>query len=312
MSVHGICRVFFVLLSMAAVNAYTQECAKPGFQYPGDQIYYQPADGFSGAALRSALNTIIKDHQRYDYGCVWTMLAELDVNPEDSSEVIGFYTRRPIAIVDRDRGGNTPNAWNREHIWAKSHGFPGKGQHGYTDIHHLRATDKSVNADRGNLDFAESDNSHWECSGCYWDSNSWEPPDEVKGDTARMMFYMATRYDGNDNSGTPDLVLVDQYTSVDQPRFGLLCDLMQWHVADPVSPSEQQRNELAFQWQGNRNPFIDRPDYAVLIWGDACGIALPEPVVEYPDVDEDIPFLPVWGLLGLFALLWRADRLRKR
>ena len=93
----------------------------------------------------------------------------------------------------------------------------------------------------------------------------------VKGDTARMMFYMAVRYEGGDNSSTPDLELVDRTTSSGEVFFGKLCTLLQWHRNDPVSDAERQRNNVIYSWQGNRNPFIDHPEFVSEIWGGHCG-----------------------------------------
>lgn len=225
-------------------------------------------------------------------GCI---LKEADQDSSNSDNVLGFYTRRPIPKTDQDRGENTPDYWNREHIWAKSHGFPYTSQDGYTDAHHLRACDKSVNNDREDHDFAYGGIPDDECSGCKEGGGTWEAPDEVKGDVARMIFYMATRYDGNDDSGTPDLILVDQLTSSGSPQFGKVCDLVQWHLADPVSSQEIARHDVIYSWQGNRNPFIDHPEYAVSIWGKECGVVVEPPTV--PAASKSL--IPVLSILLL-------------
>ncbi len=263
--------------------------------------YYSSAADLSGSALKTALNTIIKGHRNLGYSCAWDILRMADEDPGNSDNVIGFYTRRSIPKADRDYGQNTPNAWNREHVWAKSHGISSKGMAAYSDTHHLRATDKSVNADRGSKDFADGGSAHWECSGCRFTGTTWSPPDEVKGDTARMMFYMATRYEGGD--GVPDLNLVDA-VGTGGNQFGDLCDMVQWHVQDAVDAAEKNRNDIVYSFQGNRNPFIDKPDYALHIWGEACGID-PPPPVDDAENDEDIPFLPWWGLVFLAAIVGR-------
>lgn len=267
--------------------------------------YYASAEGLSGTALKTELNLIIRNHTVYSYTpCVWDILAIADADPADPSKVIAFYAQRPILISNRDQGGNTPDAWNREHIWPKSHGFPDKDDHGYTDVHALRPADKSVNADRGNKDFGEATTAHWECTTCNYSSSYWEPGPEQQGDTARMVFYVATRYDGGDNSGSGDLTLVDGTTAIGSSSLGKLCDLVQWHLDDPVAAEELARNDIIYTWQGNRNPFIDHPEYVIPIWGEQCGISAPEP-------EETVPFLPIWGLLSL-PLALVALALRKR
>lgn len=196
-------------------------------------------------------------------------------------------------------GGNTPDAWNREHVWASSHGFASSSQHGHTDAHHLRASDKSVNADREDHDFgyapAPNGIADTECTHCREDVSRgvWEAPDVVKGDIARMMFYVDTRYDGTDvaQTDTPDVSLVPNTTS-GGTAHGLLCDLVEWHLNDPVSNEESMRNDVIYSWQGNRNPFIDRPDYVARIWGPQCGLQIP-PLT----TTKQVPLMPMFFLL---------------
>ena len=270
--------------------------------------YYEQAQGSSGETLKATLNSIIKDHQFYSYSpCVWVILEIADEDPLNTNNVLGFYTRRSIAKTNRDRGGNTPNAWNREHIWPRSHGFRSRDQHAHNDVHALRATDKSVNADRADYDFASGGSSHSECLECRLTGSTWEAPDIVKGDTARMMFYMATRYEGGDNSMVPDIELVDRINTSGN-TMGKLCDLVQWHIDDPVSSEERNRNEIIYEWQGNRNPYIDHPEYVLQIWGETCGFDVPilsDGYIE-SEIDEAVP-LPFWalGLLASFLVLFR-------
>ena len=81
---------------------------------------------------------------------------------------------------------------------------------------------------------------------------------------------MAVRYEGNDDSRTPDLELVDRKTSSGEPYFGKLCTLLNWHFQDPVSQRERDRNNIVYSWQGNRNPFIDHPGFVSKIWLRSC------------------------------------------
>ena len=168
--------------------------------------------------------------------------------------------------------------WNREHVWAKSRGNFGTAPGAGTDLHHLCAEDVSTNSARNNRSFDTSSDQFFFKSGNYFgptDSRTsttqytWEPRDEVKGDVARMMFYMATRYEGED--GEPDLELVDDLPGKDDkaPFHGKKSTLLRWHRIDPVSDRERFRNHLIFtRFQENRNPFIDHPEYVELIWGE--------------------------------------------
>lgn len=223
--------------------------------------YYSSANGLNGEALKTELHNIIDDHTANSYDALWDILTESDEDTTDSGRFILLYTGRSL-----DKSQTYPE-WNREHVWAKSHGNFDNDPPAGTDAHHLRPTDVSVNSDRGSLDFDNGGNPHGEATGCYYDSDSWEPRDEVKGDVARMMFYMAVRYEG-DVSGEPDLELVD-YIPTSGPNFGKLSTLLEWHTQDPVDAMDRHRNEIVYSYQNNRNPFIDHPEYVGLIWGDS-------------------------------------------
>jgi len=102
---------------------------------------------------------------------------------------------------------------------------------------------------------------------CTYDNNSWQPRDSEKGDIARAMFYMATRYDGSD-PGTIDLELDDNPSSpASAGRFANLSTLLLWHQEDPVTEAERRIHQLIVNYQGNRNPFVDRPEFVARIWG---------------------------------------------
>jgi endonuclease I len=87
---------------------------------------------------------------------------------------------------------------------------------------------------------------------------------------ARALLYMDLRYDGSDG-GTPDLELVDRTTSIGDRHLGHLCALLVWHEEDLVDDAERRRNDVIFAWQGNRNPFVDHPEWAQSVWSDGCG-----------------------------------------
>jgi endonuclease I len=263
----------FTIIAAAISHNAIASCNKQEHPIIPPSEYYSTITAQTGEQLKAALNELIKPHKKYNYTpCVWSILKEADVDPSNEDNVIGLYTRRSIPKSEQDNGRRGGDAWNREHVWSKSHGFPNKNQHAYTDAHHLRAADRSVNTDRSNNDFANGGEPDDECTGCSEGDHTWEAPDEVKGDIARMMFYMVVRYEGNDSSNTPDLELVDRKTENGAPEFGKLCTLVEWHLNDSVNDSERNRNDIIQSWQGNRNPFIDRPEFAVMIWGEQCGV----------------------------------------
>ena len=241
--------------------------------------YYDSAEDLSGSELKFALHNIISDHVKYPYTSsstdVWDILKETDEDPDNADNVILLYTGRS-QVKSENSGENltyTGDRWNREHVWSKSHGFPVENDTAFTDIHHLRPADEKVNSSRSNLDFDNGGEAHDEATDCNYDSDSWEPRDAVKGDVARMMFYMVVRYDPGYHSDNSlyDLELVD-FAGVDigdppgEPLFGKLSTLIQWHLQDPVDAFEQNRNEVVSGYQGNRNPFIDHPEWVESIF----------------------------------------------
>ncbi len=232
------------------------------------ETYYDSAEGLEGEALKTALHNIIDDHQTYSYDFAKTALRNTDEDPNNSNNVILMYTGRSQA---KTAFGSNGDDWNREHTWPKSHGSFGEVAPMGTDLHHLRPTDASVNSTRGNKDFDNGGSQVNDTYGsgssyCYTDSDSFEPRDEVKGDVARIIFYMATRYEG-DKSGEVDLELVDR-VDTSGPALGKLSTLLAWNEEDPVDDFERNRNNVIFDYQGNRNPFVDHPEFADMIWGN--------------------------------------------
>lgn len=240
--------------------------------------YYDAAQGKSGDDLKLALYNIIKGHTEYPYSSsgtdTWDILKETDRDPNNANNVIGLYSAFSMDGPAEYDGGN---GWTREHVWAKSRGDFGTSAGAGTDVHHLRAEDASTNSARSNRNFDEATTQYIDGSGQYsgpTDSYTggsgaftWEPRAAVKGDVARMLFYMATRYEGE--GGEPDLELTEALlSSTDKsPLHAKLSVLITWHNADPVDAMEQSRNDIIYGYQGNRNPFIDHPEYVDLIWG---------------------------------------------
>ncbi|QDI73385.1 ribonuclease [Streptomyces calvus] len=227
-----------------------------------DDTYYADALGKSGSALKDSLHTIISDQTKLSYSAVWDALKVTDQDPNNSGNVILLYSG--ISRSKSLNGGDSGD-WNREHVWAKSHGDFGTSTGPGTDLHHLRPEDVQVNSIRGNKDFDNGGSSFGNSGGSLTDSDSFEPRDAVKGDVARMILYMAVRYEGTD--GWPDLEPNDSVTNGTSPYHGRLSVLKQWHQEDPPSAFEQRRNEVIYDsYQHNRNPFIDHPEWVESIW----------------------------------------------
>lgn len=233
--------------------------------------YYVNTSGKTGAALKSQLNSILRGHIRLSYAQVWDALKYTDEDPANTNNVLLLYAGRSQAKSFTAGSSSSQDAWNREHVWAKSHGFPSENQYAYTDIHHLRPEDVSVNSTRGNKDFDNGGTALSEAPGNKTDGDSFEPRNAVKGDVARMLFYMDVRYEGGDDSSTPDLSIPNVApTGSSAPQMGKLCTLVAWHRADPVDAQERRRHERIFELQKNRNPFIDNPQWVDAIYGGSC------------------------------------------
>lgn len=224
--------------------------------------YYATAQGKSGEELKFSLHEIISEHEFLTYSEVWDALKITDEDPNNPNNVLLFYSG--ISRSKNENGGNV-GQWNREHVWAKSHGDFGTTIGPGTDIHHLRPTDVLVNSSRGNLDFDTGGSLIKGCSYCLKDGDSFEPPNYVKGDVARILFYMAVRYEKGD---LVDLELNDVVNNGENPYHGKLSVLLEWHLQDPVDDFERNRNNVIQELQGNRNPFIDYPEWAHLIWAN--------------------------------------------
>ena len=284
-------RLIVLIFCFSTIGYSQQDFGPPsnptyGFVQPDiPQDYYAEAINLAGDDLKEALHQIIANHIPYPYTSsstdTWDILQDSDQDPENNNNILLVYTNRSQDKGYRDGSGNysqyengngtQSNSWNREHIWPKSHGFPNQDDIAYRDVHNLKPCDRSVNASRGVKDFDNGGNNHEEALSCLTDFDSWEPADFVKGDVARILFYMVVRYDPGYNyyNETFDLELVD-YTTPDNfdPILGKLSTLLEWHVLDPVDDFEVNRNEVIYSYQQNRNPFIDHPELVDYIWGE--------------------------------------------
>jgi len=239
-------------------------------QIPGG--YYNAATGLSGSALKAALHDIIDNHTELSYTAVTNALKVTDQDTLNTNNVICFYTGWSYP---KTAFGNLYNNWNREHTWSKSHGDFGDSPPEGTDLHQLRACDASVNSAKGNRDFSKGTTQYYDGgvpTGCYTASYIWEPRNADKGDVARALFYMAVRYEGDNGETNLELVSYVNTAPAGQPLYGNLDTLIKWHNQDPVNDWERDRNDkIYYQYQANRNPFVDHPEYVDMIWGLSGG-----------------------------------------
>lgn len=253
--------------------------------------YYDDAQNLEGYALKSALSTIITNgHTAQGYGALWNAYYDTDRDYyyENDGSILDIYSENPTGAeaytynAGDDQCGNYNGegvCYNREHLMPQS--WFNSASPMKSDVQHVYPSDGYVNGQRGHLPFGEVDSPSWTSTNGSKKGNNvypnaysgqvFEPIDEFKGDIARVYFYMATRYenqigswegenDGSQNTldGSSDQVFEDW----------MLAMLLEWHFSDPVSQKELDRNNAAFDFQGNRNPFIDNPEWAATIWGE--------------------------------------------
>lgn len=239
--------------------------------------YYNEAIGKSGRELQVALSGIIDNHVVVGYDELWYYFTKTDMKPD--STLWDIYTNPYCSFRYTDHGtvySGECYTYNREHSFCQSwfgynYGAP------YSDIHHIYPVDSWINSTRNNYPYGEVQNaattfqngskfgrnSYISTIDSTPATNAFEPINEFKGDIARSFFYMATRYMFEDEGFATDQPM----TYKSQLRPWALEMLLSWHVLDPVSPKEQERNNAIYSIQQNRNPYIDYPELVNLVWG---------------------------------------------
>ncbi|MCW2961916.1 MAG: endonuclease [Thermoleophilia bacterium] len=236
-----------VTTARPAVSSATPAPAQP------KPVDYGAVQALEGVALLEGLGKLAATgHVQRSYeGAseeLYTRVADLD----GDDRVLDLYTGQMSAPVT-----TTKDAWAQrlsvEHTWPRSEGAKGIAE---ADLHHLQVADKEANGARSSLPFGEVQTVKWTSRGDA-DGRSvqgtsatgelvFEPADAVKGDIARGLFYFATRY--------PE--------QRDARGFNVaLPDLLRWHEEDPVTADERARNDAVQAYQGNRNAYVDNPEF---------------------------------------------------
>ena len=230
--------------------------------------YYNSAEGKTGQELRLALHNIIKNHTSRGYSKLGDYFGYTDL--DEDGKIIDIYSNQHYTLNQTGGAGkNEGNGWNKEHTWPQSW-MKGTAT---SDIFHIYPTDAKVNNMRSNYPYAEVKNVTWTSSnGCKlgtsktegYSGKAFEPAEQYKGDLARTYFYITTRYYTEDsNWGSSPM------TNKCEIEPWAMKMLLEWHKQDPVSQKEIDRNNAIYNFvQYNRNPFIDHPEYAEMIWGD--------------------------------------------
>ncbi|AZA58368.1 endonuclease [Chryseobacterium shandongense] len=285
--------------------------------------YYNSANGLSGASLKTALSTIITNgHQDKGYSGLWTgyKTTDIDKNYENDGSILDIYSEKPVGT---DPYKYTPgtnqcgtysvegNCYNREHIVPQS--LFNEASPMVSDIHFIRATDGKVNGMRSNYPFGKVGTATFTSKNGSKLGNSvssgysgtvFEPIDEFKGDVARMMFYFVTRYQSKLSTFSSGNMLGN--STFPGLQTWELNVLLAWHNQDPVSQAEINRNNASYTFQGNRNPFIDNPNYVNLIWGSGStgGGGTTPPPTTTGCVNETFETIPTASSASYLTRTW--------
>ena len=212
----------------------------------GDEdTYYKACEGLSGSSLQSKLKDInAPKSPSYD----WDRYEDADEALDDSTCILSIYTRHNIKKGNHC-GNYAWDKWNREHVWTQS-AYPKSA----SDNHNIFACEGQINGYRGNKPFAEGGETvvvFGHTTGCKQTNNTFEPCDEAKGEIARSVMYGTVQY---------------SYTMTNEIKSIALA--LKWHLEHPITERDTRRNEVVYENQGNRNPFVDHPEYACKIWGN--------------------------------------------
>lgn len=280
--------VFSILLSLLVVATRAQG---PN----GTGKYYASANGTKGQALKTALYQIIKNPDVDTYDQLWVDYKYSDMKSNGyiwdiystKTDFTYYVHQQGITKVTTENAGEG-TCYNREHSFPKSWFGGIDALPMATDLMHVFPADYYVNSRRNNYPYGTTTGDAYVSDGGYskfgtstntaYTGNVFEPNDELKGDLARVYFYMATCYEDS----------IEKWTSVDGNKVGeiftkekyspyaswMMSMLMEWAKNDPVSQKEVERNQVVYKVQGNRNPFVDFPGLEEYIWGDKKTTAL--------------------------------------
>ena len=246
--------------------------------------YYNGTSGLTGAALKTKLSQIITaGAQDKGYDGLFSAYPSTDTDSfyENDGSVLDMYSENPNGADPytyrhgQKKCGNYSiegDCYNREHVIPQS--FFGKKAPMVSDVHHIRPTDGKVNGMRSNYPFGKVNNPSYlskngsktgPSASTGYTGTVFEPIDEFKGDIARMVFYFVTRYESRlTGFSSGGMLGGSTYPGLQEWEKDVL---MTWAAQDPVSPAEVVRNNASYVFQGNRNPFIDHPEWIQTIWG---------------------------------------------
>lgn len=261
--------------------------------------YYDSAQGLEGAALKTALHNIIKSHSSVSYSSLHNYYSSTD--KKSNGKVWDMYSDNP--------GGNPPyeftfgntcgnysgegDCYNREHSWPQS--WFNSSSPMQSDLFHVYPTDGYVNGKRSDWPYGKVNSPTWTsqngsklgpCISPGYTGTAFEPIDAYKGDFARTYFYMSVRYYTEDGAWQSNSMVTKSIIN-----DWALKQLYEWHIQDPVSQKEIDRNNAVYQIQNNRNPFIDNPEWVMSIWSNILSkeeLNFSKSIFVYPNPAKEI------------------------
>lgn len=289
-----------LLLTAALLMALTTAWA----QGPnGTGTYYQNADGLKGSALKTKLSSIISSGITVvSYKGLYEAYKKTDTRPD--GYVRDWYSNITNYRHGVDNKGNYSqegDMYNREHSVPQSWFGDGNIK---SDIVHVLPTDGYVNNRRSNFPFGEVNNATYQSANGYcklgsckttgYSGTVFEPNDEIKGDIARIYFYMITRYESSCGGWGND-VFTNTYPGLTTWTLNMM---MRWSKDDPVDEREKQRNNAVYEVQGNRNPYVDYPGLEEYTWGSKMDQAFSYDNYQGGAVDPNYVHEPVFSHAG--------------
>lgn len=293
-----------LLLALVVTSVWAQGPNNSG-------TYYQSADGKKGAALKTAFFNIIKNHTDIGYDGLIEAYHKTDTRAD--GKLRDWYSNATNYTWDDRNGNNREGAgWNREHSVPQS--WFSKSNPMKSDIVHVLPTDCYVNNRRSSYPFGEVGNATYTSNNGYsklgscktsgYSGTVFEPNDEIKGDIARIYFYMVTCYEDRFTGWTAgSATQVFSSNKYEGLKTWCMDMMMRWSKNDPVDAVETARNNAVQEVQGNRNPYVDYPGLEEYVWGskkeeafsydnyDGTGTVTPPD----PDRVEDPAFSPMAG-----------------
>ena len=280
----------------------------------GTGHYYRQAHGKSGADLKTALCAIVREPKVVGYGGLKEAYRLTDTRPDGFlrdwySNASQYEPGSAFSSGQKEEG----KGYNREHLLPQSW-FGKQTDPMYSDIMHVVPTDAKLNSQRNDNPFGEVTDQASQVGASLNGYSRWgapskslgapaaltkvfEPGDDIKGDIARIYFYMLTAYEDTiaswpwPQSRTATFVFDGQGTPYDPLQPWVMAMLTRWSRQDPVDSTELARNEAVWRVQGNRNPYVDYPGLEDYVWGELRDRPFSYDGSDATQTDQQ-PFLP--------------------